>query len=57
MNFIARFFRRFVDAIKKVFGGNNKYQQYVYDAEKLLGAFERAIKDFDAKKAPGNSQV
>lgn len=57
LNFIARFFRRFVDAIKKVFDGNKKYQQYVYDAEKLLGVFERAVKDFDAKKAPGNSQV
>ena len=45
-----RFFRRFVDAIKKVFGGNKKYQRYVYDAEKLLGVFERAVKDYDSKK-------
>ncbi|MBE6705437.1 MAG: hypothetical protein E7583_09255 [Ruminococcaceae bacterium] len=51
INFIARFFRRFVDAIKKVFGGNKKYQQYVYDAEKLLGVFERAVKVDGNKKS------
>ena len=57
MNFIARFFRRFVDAIKKVFDGNKKYQQYVYDAEKLLGAFERAIKADGNKKISGVAET
>lgn len=52
LNFIARFFRRFIDAIKKVFGGNKKYQQYVHDADKLLGVFERAVKN-NIDKASG----
>lgn len=57
LNFIARFFRRFVDAIKKVFDGNKKYQQYVYDAEKLLGVFERAIKADGNKKISGVAEA
>ncbi len=57
LNFIARFFRKFIDAIKKVFGGNKKHQQYVYDAEKLLGVFERAVKNYGNKKASGGAQT
>ena len=57
LNFIARFFRRFIDAIKKVFGENKKYQQYVYDAEKLLGVFERAIKADGNKKSSGGVET
>ena len=57
LNFIARFFRRFIDAIKKVFGGDKKYRQYVYDAEKLLGAFERAVKVDGNKKSSGVAET
>ncbi len=57
LNFIARFFRKFIDAIKKVFGGNKKNEQYVYDAEKLLGVFERAVKNYGNKKASDGEET
>ena len=54
LNFIQKFFRMMLDGFKKVFGGNKKYQSYVFEADSILGMFERGVKEYDRKKNSGD---
>lgn len=45
LNFIAKFFKKFFGGIKKVFTGTGKADNFAYEADTIVGQFERAIKN------------
>lgn len=50
LNFIAKFFKKFFGGIKKVFTGTGKADKFAYEADTIVGQFERAIKNKDNTK-------